>query len=386
MSSELDQFEQFLHDLLEQHEDEIVESGTDWVVETALDLRGARPRQESRRLVASVVEFNRELLTEVATGRDKRDAFIEFVTSYRASLEFNISTLMRGFLSFRKGLQRVLEEHEIDSEHRLAILERADEIYFDSIFAMADTYVTKMRKVIEERQRQIRVRDLQVARLERRLAESLLKRFLAPSVVDDIISGRRSIDQEPRSTYCTVMFADLVGFTHLTQTLDTKRLTELLNQYLATMSEVVFFHRGTIDKFIGDTIMALFGTPVEMERKEQALQAARCAVDMQRALVELDENPVTRGLPPLSMRIGIDAGNVLVGTMGSSYRSDFTAIGMYVNRASRLQTVCPPGEVYLSSDVAQYLPSSMLEPVGSLQLDGIIGSVLSYRVVSGTWM
>ncbi|WP_428269430.1 adenylate/guanylate cyclase domain-containing protein [Haliangium sp.] len=375
-----------MHDLLEQHEDEIVESGTDWVVETALDLRGARPRQESRRLVASVVEFNRELLTEVATGRDKRDAFIEFVTSYRASLEFNISTLMRGFLSFRKGLQRVLEEHEIDSEHRLAILERADEIYFDSIFAMADTYVTKMRKVIEERQRQIRVRDLQVARLERRLAESLLKRFLAPSVVDDIISGRRSIDQEPRSTYCTVMFADLVGFTHLTQTLDTKRLTELLNQYLATMSEVVFFHRGTIDKFIGDTIMALFGTPVEMERKEQALQAARCAVDMQRALVELDENPVTRGLPPLSMRIGIDAGNVLVGTMGSSYRSDFTAIGMYVNRASRLQTVCPPGEVYLSSDVAQYLPSSMLEPVGSLQLDGIIGSVLSYRVVSGTWM
>jgi class 3 adenylate cyclase len=378
----VDELRDSLRKLLEEREAEIIERGTDWVVENAVDLRGARPREETRRLVASVVEFNRELIIGSPAGSAKRDAFIDFVTSYRAALDFSVSTLLRGFLSFRQGLLRVLDAQGADTDTELAVVKLIDELYFDSIFEMSDVYMNKLKDLMEERQAQLRERDLQVARLERSMAESLLKRFLAPAIVDEIISGQRSIDQEPKSTFCTIMFADLVGFTRLTQTLDARRLGELLNQYLATMSEVVFFHRGTIDKFIGDTVMALFGTPLPMDDKEQAEYAVRCAVDMQRALIELDESPATRGLPPLAMRIGLDCGNVLVGSLGSSYRSDFTAIGMHVNRARRIQEICQPGEIYLTSDVAQRVPSSMVEPVGSLRLEGIIGGVLCYRVVA----
>jgi class 3 adenylate cyclase len=372
---------ELLRMLLVEKEAEIIDGGTNWVIDGAVDLRGARPREETRRLVAAVVEFNRELLLATPAAPSKRDAFIDFVTSYRAALEFNVSTLLRGFLSFRQGLLQVLEAESIDAGTRLAILGLVDDLYFDSIFEMSDMYMNKLKDIIEERQNQLRERDLQVARLERSMAESLLKRFLAPAIVDEIISGNRSIDQEPKSTFCTIMFADLVGFTRLTQTLDAKRLSKLLNQYLATMSEVVFFHRGTIDKFIGDTVMALFGTPMAMAEKEQAEYAVRCALDMQRALIELDESPITRGLPPLAMRIGIDCGQVLVGSLGSAYRSDFTAIGMQVNRARRVQEICQPGEIYLTSDVAQRVPSPMVEPVGSVRLEGIIGGVLCYRVL-----
>ncbi len=372
---------ELLRTLLVEKEAEIIDGGTNWVIDGSLDLRGARPREETRRLVAAVVEFNREILLATPAGSSKRDAFIDFVTSYRAALEFSVSTLLRGFLSFRQGFLQVLEAESIDAGTRLAILGLVDDLYFDSIFEMSDMYMNKLKDIIEERQNQLRERDLQVARLERRMAESLLKRFLAPAIVDEIISGNRSIDQEPKSTFCTIMFADLVGFTRLTQTLDAPRLGKLLNQYLATMSEVVFFHRGTIDKFIGDTVMALFGTPVAMAEKEQAEYAVRCALDMQRALIELDESPITRGLPPLEMRIGVDCGQVLVGSLGSAYRSDFTAIGMQVNRARRVQEICQPGEIYLTSDVAQRVPSSMVEPVGSVRLEGIIGGVLCYRVL-----
>lgn len=372
---------ELLRTLLVEKEAEIIDGGTNWVIDGSLDLRGARPREETRRLVAAVVEFNREILLATPAGSSKRDAFIDFVTSYRAALEFSVSTLLRGFLSFRQGFLQVLEAESIDAGTRLAILGLVDDLYFDSIFEMSDMYMNKLKDIIEERQNQLRERDLQVARLERRMAESLLKRFLAPAIVDEIISGNRSIDQEPKSTFCTIMFADLVGFTRLTQTLDAPRLGKLLNQYLATMSEVVFFHRGTIDKFIGDTVMALFGTPVAMGEKEQAEYAVRCALDMQRALIELDESPITRGLPPLEMRIGVDCGQVLVGSLGSAYRSDFTAIGMQVNRARRVQEICQPGEIYLTSDVAQRVPSSMVEPVGSVRLEGIIGGVLCYRVL-----
>lgn len=214
----MDELSDFLRRLLAEKEAEIIDRGTDWVIENAVDLRGARPRDETRRLIAAVVEFNRDLIIGAPAGTGKRDAFIDFVTSYRAALDFSVSTLLRGFLSFRQGLLRVLDADGAATDTVLGVLKLVDDLYFDSIFEMSDVYMNKLKDLMEERLSQIRERDLQVARLERSMAESLLKRFLAPAIVDEIISGQRSIDQEPKSSFCTVMFADLVGFTRLTQT------------------------------------------------------------------------------------------------------------------------------------------------------------------------
>lgn len=367
--------------LLEHHQDALIEHGTDWVIHRSIDLRGSRPRDETRSLVAAVVEFNRDLLLGKAEGLEKRDAFIDYVTSYRASQNFSISTLLRGFLSFKMGLRQVLETQQVTSDLAMAIHERVDELYFTAIFKMSDLYIGKLTTIIEDRQRKLSERELEVARLERTLAESLLKRFLAPSVVDEIIRGERTLDQKPKSMFVTIMFADLLGFTRLTQSLPSERMAELLNQYLTAMNEVVFHHKGTIDKFMGDGVMALFGAPMPMEETQQALLSVRCAAAMHRALLEIDELSTASGLGQLSMRIGIDCGTVVVGSFGGSHRSDFTAIGMHVNRARRIESVCTPGEIYVSSDVARLLPPALIEVAGVYQLKGLFGSVRCYQII-----
>lgn len=369
---------EWLRDFLVRNEQIIIDAGADWVIRQALDLRGRRPREETRRLCVKVFEFNRALLLGEPGGEQTRTDFIEYVTTYRASQHFSVSTPLRGFLSFKKGLVHALTQEPMPAETTLVVLEKVDEIYFDAIFRMSDMYVDKLKSIIEERQEQLRQRDLEVERLERKLTESLLKRFLAPSVVDEIVSGRRSIDQKPRTMHVTVLFADLVGFTQLAQSVGSDVLADFLNQYLAKMSEQVFFHQGTIDKFMGDTIMALFGAPVPMQPRDQILLGVRCAVNLQRALLELDD-PVS-GEKPLSMRIGIDSGQVVVGSFGSAHRADFTAMGTHVNLARQLQVLCKPGEIYVTGAVARYLPQAT-EPCGTLQLKGVDQRVACFRVV-----
>lgn len=371
---------EWLREFLEAHKDAIIEYGTDWVIRSAVDLRGSRPRHETRKLCAELFDVNVELLLRESSGNKKRAEFIDFVTSYRANQDFKVSTLLRGFLSFKCGVRHVLDERDIPVETKLAVMDRVDNLYHSSIFQMADVYVDKLKAIIEERQGQLRERDREVARLERELTESLLKRFLAPSVVDEIVRGERSLDQKPKSMFVTVMFADLVDFTTLTQRMESERLAEVLNKFLASMSEIVFFHKGTIDKFLGDGVMSLFGAPVAMRPKEQAAFAVRCAANMQRALLDLEDEPVMAGIS-LSMRIGIDCGPVVVGAFGNAYRSDFTAMGMHVNRARRIQALCKPGEIYVTNEVSRYLPPNHVEPCGSFQLKGLQGSVPLYRVV-----
>jgi class 3 adenylate cyclase len=367
-----------LREFITRHEQTIVAYGTDWVIRQAVDLRGSRPRDETQRLVAAVVEFNRALLLDQPSGVSKRADFIDFVTTYRASRNFKVSTLLRGFLSFKKGLARVLDEHPVAAELALQMLEMVDELYFESIFQMSDVYVFKLRAIIEERQEQLRERDQEVAKLERQLTESLLKRFLAPSVVDEIVRGERSFEQKPRSMHVTVLFADLVAFTQLTQTLDSDRLADFLNEYLGSMSEQIFFHKGTIDKFMGDTVMALFGAPVPMPIKEQIAMSVRCAANMQRALIDLEESSSSPGR--LAMRIGIDTGPVVVGSFGSEHRSDFTAMGMHVNLAHQIMERCRPGEIYVTGSVARHMPAST-EPCGAFQLKGFQSRTACFRIV-----
>lgn len=367
-----------LREFITRHEQTIVAYGTDWVIRQAVDLRGNRPREETQRLVAAVVEFSVALLLGQPSGASKRADFIDFVTTYRASRNFKVSTLLRGFLSFKKGLARVLEEHPVSADMALHMFEMVDELYFESIFQMSDVYVAKLRAIIEERQEQLRERDQEVAKLERQLTESLLKRFLAPSVVDEIVRGERSIEQKPRSMHVTVMFADLVAFTQLTQTLDSDRLADFLNEYLGSMSEQIFFHNGTIDKFMGDTVMALFGAPVSIPIKEQIALSVRCAANMQRALIELEESSCSPG--QLAMRIGIDSGPVVVGSFGSAHRSDFTAMGMHVNLAHQIMERCRPGEIYVTGSVARHVPEAT-EPCGAFQLKGFQSRTACFRIV-----
>jgi adenylate cyclase len=144
----------------------------------------------------------------------------------------------------------------------------------------------------------------------------------------------------------TILLADLRGFTSVSAAHPADVVLELLNRYLVTMSEIVYRRQGTIDKFMGDAIMVLFGAPVA--RANDVHNALACAVEMQLAMDKLNEDHRARGLPEFYMGIGINTGTVMAGLLGSELYSEYTVIGDQVNLASRIEAFSLRGQVLVS--------------------------------------
>lgn len=144
-----------LFDLLNTRRDDIAERGTDWVIATAPDLQGKRPRAETKRLVERVIDVNAAIIER--SDRQPLHEFIEYVTSFRASLEFRVSTILRGFLSFKRGLVQVLQEERLAARDKLAALAIVDEIYYEAVFEISDVYGAKLVHTIKARRDEIEV-------------------------------------------------------------------------------------------------------------------------------------------------------------------------------------------------------------------------------------
>ncbi len=144
----------------------------------------------------------------------------------------------------------------------------------------------------------------------------------------------------------TVLLTDLRGFTTISESHPAPKLLEMLNRYLIKMSEIAISHGGTIDKFMGDAIMVLFGAP--FSHAEDVKRAVTCSVDMQLALFELNQTHRTVGMPELNMGIGINTGEVMAGLLGSEVYSEYTVIGDEVNLASRIEAYSLRGQVLIS--------------------------------------
>ena len=228
---------------------------------------------------------------------------------------------------------------------------------------------------------QLKAGERRVEELNRHLSENVLKRYLAPSLVEAVLEGRVTVDQQPKSVAATVLFSELTGFGKATTTLRAPQMARMLNDYLSTMSSIVLEHGGTIDKFIGDTIMVLFGAPVAQKPEEQVQRAAACASAMQAAMPALHASWERRTLPCLQIRVAAHHGPVVVGNFGDSRRYDYTAIGPSVNLAARLLTVCDPGEVFVSAEVYDLLPETSAQHAGNHKLKGIDAAVPCYRLV-----
>lgn len=146
----------------------------------------------------------------------------------------------------------------------------------------------------------------------------------------------------------TILLADLRGFTSITATLPAGTVIAMLNRCLGRMSEIVSRHHGVIDKFMGDSIMVLFGTPVE--HPDDVQRALTCAIEMQLAMTELNNQDRPEGIPELFMGIGINTGNVMAGKFGSNFYSEYTVIGDEVNLTSRIEAFTLRGQVLISEN------------------------------------
>ena len=219
--------------------------------------------------------------------------------------------------------------------------------------------------------------EKRVAAMNQYLTETVLKRYLPPTLVQEIVDGKLQMQDEAHVRPITVLFADLVGFTRFSEQAGPEAVATLLNEHLSTMTQVVFEYGGTIDKFIGDAIMVFFGAPKDMDPSEQQQRAVSCAQAMQKASRSLSSNSKAQHL---AMRIGIHHGPAVVGNFGSHQRSDYTCIGPTVNLASRIESTCEPGQVYVPRVVAQTLPQ-WCEEAGRFNLKGVEGAQLLYRLV-----
>lgn len=205
-----------------------------------------------------------------------------------------------------------------------------------------------------------------------------LERYHSPAVVQQLIAagtlqgGRLPPTEEDVS----ILFADIVGFTALSERLTPAQIANLLNDFFEEMLKEVFAFGGTLDKFIGDCIMAFFGAPERQpDHAERAVAAAKGMLDrLQRLNTEriLSE--------PLQLRIAINSGKVVVGDVGSSQRVDYTVLGAPVNLASRMEGICPPGECVISENTYALLKSPTgFEVMGEYRFKGIDKPVLIYQ-------
>jgi adenylate cyclase len=209
-----------------------------------------------------------------------------------------------------------------------------------------------------------------------------LGRFLSPQVTNRILATTESQGMElglPEVKEVSILFADIVGFTSMSEKMSPSAVALLLNDYLSRMTDVIFKHEGTLDKYIGDAIMAVFGAPLDME--DHAARAVRSALEMRERLNEF--NSERREGPSLRIRIGINSGKVVAGEIGSVNKKEYTVLGDTVNTASRLESsVAKPMMIVIGENTYEAVKKEFqVRPLGKATLKGKENEVTVYEVL-----
>ncbi|BAY63060.1 adenylate/guanylate cyclase [Calothrix brevissima NIES-22] len=279
-----------------------------------------------------------------------------------------------------KGTPIILLTAKVDEETRIESTEHGADAYLAKPFNDREL-LAEVRNLLALKENERRVLELNTY-----LTESVLKRFLPPVLVKKAATGDLTLDLRPEPRLITVLFSDIVGFTQLANTLRSRRVAELLNEYLEGMTKAVFDNGGTVDKFMGDAILALYGAPEELTPNEQVRRAINTARAMHRSLDQLNQRWRDQGIfesnghSGVKFRCGIHQGTAVVGMFGSAERADYTAIGPSVNIAARLQAAAIPGTILVSAAVADYLQDEEITKVSPLELKGVDETVLTFSV------
>ena len=197
------------------------------------------------------------------------------------------------------------------------------------------------------------------------VARANYSRFMPEYVVKQLLQSPDSFRLGGVNQTVTVLFADIRGFTAISEREKPEKVVGLLNKYFSAMSEIIFEHGGTLDKYIGDGLMAIFGAPTVGE--EDALNAVKAAVTMQKQIAKLNEELRAEGYEGISIGIGLHTGEATIGYIGSDKRSEYTAIGDTVNLASRLESNAGGGQILMSEATAaasgNLIPVNQREPL-----------------------
>ncbi len=214
------------------------------------------------------------------------------------------------------------------------------------------------------------------------MVRSNFERYFAPNVAADIAQQADAIRMGGERRAVTVLFSDIRGFTAIAESMPPDAIARMLSEYFTEMVEVIFEHGGTLDKFIGDAVMALWGAPIPHE--DDPDRAVRAALAMQRSIEELNRRWAETGRPEIGVGIGINYGEAFAGNIGSHRRLEYTVIGDAVNVAHRLCTEAGPGEILVSEPLLRVVKRAVdVDFLPELALKGKAQVVQVYKVRSG---
>lgn len=323
--------------------------------------------------------------------RDEKKGFKPAVLLYK---DEQAKREKRGVALSRTLIDRVLEErlplliYDVASDQRFAMSESlrlsgirsamcAPLIYKDKVFGLF--YVDCFSKSFGFSKDELNIFSVIAAEaaisfdnarsheeLAKRVIErQALERFLSSSIVEKILLNPDQVHLGGENQLVTVLFADVRGFTRRSEHMEPESVVELLNEFFAEMTDLIFENGGTLDKYLGDGLMALFGAP--FAKPDDALRCVKTAAEMQRSLAQLNRLWETRDQAPLHIGIGINSGPVTAGNIGSSKRMDYTVIGDAVNLASRLCANAAPEQILISESTFRRLegnfPAQRLQPI-----------------------
>ncbi|MBW4444972.1 MAG: response regulator [Plectolyngbya sp. WJT66-NPBG17] len=355
------------------------------VIETSIHINQPRilvvdDNPDLRSYVSSVLKQQGYL---VWTARNGSEGFEQAKAHYPSLI---VTDLMMPIVSGLEMIRMIRAEEDLKGIPIILLTAKADEdTRLEGVERGADAYLSKPfndRELLAEVRNLLSLKENEqrVSRINTYLTESVLRRFLPPALVKRAAQGDLTLDLRPEPRMITVLFSDIVGFTQLSNTLRSRRVAELLNEYLTAMTRCVFENGGTVDKFMGDAILAIFGAPEELTPNEQVRRAIAAARQMYCTLDRLNAQWESQGIDRVSFRCGIHQGTAVVGMFGGEERADYTAIGPSVNIAARLQEAAAPGAILISAAVADYVDEDNITKEIPLKLKGVDETVLTFSV------
>lgn len=314
-------------------------------------------------LVVDDNEMNRDLLSRRLAKKGFRVSVVEDGQAAMDWLEANpcdlvLLDIMMPGISGIEVLSRLRETRSVSELPIIMATAKGDQAdIVDALKRGANDYVTKPLEfpvVLARVQTQLSLKfaNDQVRKLaedvERRndFIRSVFGRYLTDEVAETLLDSPDALNLGGERREMTIMLADIRGFSSFSAHHDPQQVMQIVNNFLSKMTEVIIDHGGTIDEFIGDAILALFGAPRRLE--DHATRAVACAVAMQQAMSEVNRLNEAAGLPEVAIGIGINTGEVVVGNIGSEKRAKYGVVGHHVNMASRIEAYTVGGQILIS--------------------------------------
>ena len=279
---------------------------------------------------------------------------------------------------------RNVEVNRVLDDSLLAVADRSDELgqLARVLMTTAQDFLAREKTLdalVAQRTAALEQKNGELKRLSERLSS-----YLSPQVYETLFQNGQVVASSAQRKKLTILFADVVSFSEIAESLEAEDLTRLLNEFLNEMANIALEHGATIDKYIGDAIMVFFGDPKSLGVKEDATICVFMAMAMLAAARRLDRKWRGAGLSfPLQLRIGVNTGYCTVGDFGSEQRMDYTVVGHQVNLAARIEKAASPDSILLSHETWSLVRDQILaEEQALIQVKGIQAPVQTYKVIA----